>query len=132
MQKPLFYDGWKDAFRRAIEDSGRSWKEVAHHLRPDMKIDSAYAWLKACLKDDGDQKLDFGQGIALMNFCGQFDPLYHICDETSHDRPAQRAPEDARAELQREYIAAMHDMERLVERMERLNGITNFSKAAGS
>lgn len=118
-QKPLFYEDWKASFRRAIEDSGKGWKEVAHHLRPDLKMDSAYAWLRACLRDDGDQKLDFGQGLALMRFCGQYDPLYHLCDETMHERPAVRAPEDEIAALQRAYIAAAGDMRQLVERIER-------------
>ena len=118
-QKPLFYEDWKEACRAAVQDSGHSWKDVAHHLRPDLKLDSAYAWLKACLRDDGDQKLDFGQVLALMRYCNQFDPLYHACDELSHDRPAPRAPQDELATLQRQYIAAAGDLKKLVDRIER-------------
>lgn len=118
-QYPLFYDGWKDAHRRAIEDSGKGWKAVASHLRPDLKMDSAYAWLRACLKDDGDQKLDFGQSIALMRFCGHYDPLHHACDELDHLRPSLRPVEDEIAALQRACIESTEEQRRLVERLER-------------
>ena len=60
-QKPLFYDDWKDSFRNLIEDSGKSYKDCANFLWPDMKLESAYARLKDCLKAGGDQKLDWGQ-----------------------------------------------------------------------
>ena len=119
-QKPLFYDDWRDALRTAIRDSGKPWKEVALHLWPDMKMDSAYARLKSCLGESGDQKLDFGQAIALMRFCGQYDALYHACDELDHDRPAIRAPQDEMAELMRDYIRAAESMKRTAERIERV------------
>lgn len=118
-QKPLFYDDWKDALRACIQDSGKEWKQVAHHLWPSMKMDSAYAKLKACLKDGGDEKLDVGEAMELMRFCGEFDLLYHLADELSHDRPAARAPLDKHAELQREYIKAVEQMKKLTEQMAR-------------
>lgn len=57
-----------------ISNSGRPMKEVACHLFPHMKPDSAYARLKACLNEDGDQRLSFGQIIAAQNFCECYDP----------------------------------------------------------
>ena len=47
-----------------------------------MKSDSAYARLKVCLNSEKDERLSFGQIIAAMNFCGQYDPLMYACDET--------------------------------------------------
>lgn len=118
-QKPLFYDDWRDALRHAITASGKEYKQVAHHLWPSMKMDSAYAKLKHCLEGTGGEKLGVGEAIEIMRFCGEYDLLYHIADETHHDRPAQRAPEDAQAELQRQYIRAAEEMKRIAERIER-------------
>lgn len=119
-QKPLFYDDWRDALRAAISDSGKEWKQVANHLWPSMKMDSAYAKLKNCLSDVGDEKLGVGEALEIMRFCGEFDLLYYLADETSHDRPATRAPIDEMAELQREYIASARELKRIAERIERV------------
>lgn len=119
-QKPLFYDDWKDAIRACISDSGKEWKQVAHHLWPSMKMDSAYAKLKNCLSETGDEKLGVGEAIEIMRFCGEFDLLYHLADETSHDRPATRAPQDEMAELQRAYIRAAAEIKKVSERIERV------------
>jgi hypothetical protein len=118
-QKPLFYDDWKDALRACIQDSGKEWKQVAHHLWPSMKMDSAYAKLKNCLGESGDEKLGVGEALEIMRFCGEYDLLYHLADETSHDRPAQRAAIDKQAELQREYIKAVAAMKKLTDQMAR-------------
>lgn len=119
-QKPLFYDDWRDALRACIQDSGREWKQVASHLWPSMKLDSAYAKLKHCLSETGDEKLGVGEALEIMRFCDEYDLLYHLADETSHDRPAQRAPRDQEAELQREYIKAVEQMKKLTEQMTRV------------
>lgn len=118
-QKPLFYDDWREALAACIQDSGKEWKQVANHLWPSMKMDSAYAKLKNCLKNDGDEKLGVGEALEIMRFCGEFDLLYHLADETSHDRPATRAPRDQEAELQREYIRMAERMLKLHEQMQR-------------
>ena len=55
-----------------------------------------------------------------MRFCGQYDALYHACDELNHDRPLARAPEDEMAALMREYIAAAGVQKRIAERIERI------------
>lgn len=119
-QKPLFYDDWRDALRACIQDSGKEWKQVAHHLWPSMKMDSAYAKLKHCLAETGDEKLGVGEALEIMRFCGEFDLLYFLADETCHDRPTQRAPEDTAAELQREYIRMAEKMLKLHEQMQRV------------
>lgn len=118
-QKPLFYDDWRDALRTAIQASGKEVKQVAHHLWPSMKMDSAAAKLRNCLSENGDEKLAVGEAIEIMRFCGEYDLLYHIADETHHDRPAQRAPEDAQAELQRAFIRSVEEQKRLLEQLQR-------------
>lgn len=118
-QKPLFYDDWRDALRNAITSSGKEYKQVAHHLWPSMKMESAYAKLKHCLEGTGGEKLGVGEAIEIMRFCKEYDFLYHLADETHHDRPAQRAPEDAQAELQRAFIRSVEEQKRLLEQLQR-------------
>ena len=116
----LFYDDEVDALGQMLANSEKTHKELAHHLWPDLAIDTAYAKLKACLSPTGDQRLRFGQVIAAMKFCGQYDPLYHACDETLHQRPARVAPEDEEVKL----VEAIHDaatvMNKAMAALERL------------
>jgi hypothetical protein len=94
----LFYDDEFHALRAAIED-GRGYKDTAMHLWPSMKPESAYAKLKAATNLHGDQRLKFGEIITVMRFNNRFDPLYYVCDETLHQRPVQKSPQDEQAKL---------------------------------
>jgi hypothetical protein len=94
MQTKLFYEDEYEALQLMVSGSGKSFKEVASHLWPDMKAESAYAKLKACLNPKGDERFKFSQILELMRFCGCYDPLYYLCDETLHARPDRKAPED--------------------------------------
>ena len=114
----LFYDDEFEAIRAAIE-GGQGYKKTANHLWPSMKPDSAYARLKACVNPDGDQRLKFGEIIAVMSFNDRYDPLYYACDECHHDRPSLRAPEDKQAELMRKYMSAVEEAKRVANQMER-------------
>lgn len=96
--KTLFDDEF-DAITTAIGSSGKSFKEIATIMFPDMKPESAYARLKVCCSPTGDQRLTFGQVIRLMRVCNAFQPLLYACDETLHARPDRRAPEDHAARI---------------------------------
>lgn len=116
----LFYDDEFDAITTAIGDSGKAFKDVAAHMFPDMKAESAYARLKACCNPTGDQRLTFGQVIRLMAFCESYDPLMHACDETLHARPDRKSPEDQAVKLVEVISGAAHTMERAMRAMEQL------------
>ncbi|HEX8895272.1 MAG TPA: hypothetical protein VF783_18240 [Terriglobales bacterium] len=90
----LFYDDEHEALQLMVSNSGKTIKEVAQFLWPDMKPDSAYAKLKACLNPKGDEQFKFGQVIALAKFCNSYEALEYFCDETMHARPVRKAPED--------------------------------------
>jgi hypothetical protein len=116
----LFYDDEFDAITQAINNSGKTWKQVASHIFPDMKPDSAYARLKVCASPTGDQRLTFGQVLRLMTFCEAYDPLMHACDETLHARPDRKAPEDEFVKLAEVIGGAAHTMERAMKAIEHL------------
>ena len=94
MQTKLFYEDEFEALQLMVSSSGKSVKEVALHLWPDMKPESAYAKLKACLNPRGDENFRFSQVIELMKFCNSYEPLQFACDETMHARPDRKVPED--------------------------------------
>lgn len=116
----LFYDDEFDAISTAIGNSGKPFKEVAKHMFPEMKPESAYARLKACCHVDGDQRLSFGQVIRLMYFCGCYDPLMYACDETMHARPDRKAPEDEEVRIVEAMNNAAEIMSKAMRQLEHL------------
>jgi len=118
----LFYDDEFDAIQTAIAESGKSFKEVANHMFPDMKPESAYARLKSCCSSIGDQRLSFGQVIRLMRFCGSYDPLMHACDETLHARPDRKSADDEQVKLVEAMNAAADTMAKAMRQLEILQG----------
>lgn len=116
----LFYDDEFDAITQAVNDSSKSWKEVAAHIFPDMKPDSAYAKLKVCASPTGDQRLTFGQVIRLMVFCEAYDPLMHACDETLHARPDRKTPADEEVKLVEVINGAANTLNRAMKTLEQL------------
>jgi hypothetical protein len=116
----LFYDDEYDALNTAVSNSGRELKAIAQAIWPGMKADSAYAKIKACLNRLGDQQFKFHEYIALMRFCGQYDPLFYICDETLHARPPRIAPEDEEVKLVEALTCAIETVNRATAALERL------------
>lgn len=99
MQDKLFFEDEYEALNLMISNSGKTAKELAVFLFPHLKMDSAYARLKACLNSEKDERLTFGQIIAAMKFCERYEPLMFACDETLHARPDRRAPKDEEVRL---------------------------------
>lgn len=126
----LFYDDEFDAITQAVNDSSKSWKEVAAHIFPDMKPDSAYAKLKVCASPTGDQRLTFGQVIRLMVFCEAYDPLMHACDETLHARPDRKTPADEEVKLVEVINGAANTLNRAMKTLEQLKARQSIRVAA--
>lgn len=127
----LFYDDEFDAINAAIADSGKTFKEVANYMFPDLKPESAYSRLKVCCNSTGDQRLTFGQVVRLMNFCGCYDPLMYACDETMHSRPDRRAPEDEEVRLVEAINMAASNLNKAMTALDRIqsNPLRNQLKA---
>ena len=116
----LFYDDEFDALAQTIANSERSFKECAALLFPHLKPESQYARLKNCLNPDKDERLSFGQIIALCRFCGSFDALHFMADELQHTRPARKEPDDEKNALMREVVGAAKTLDRALDRLEKL------------
>lgn len=126
-QEHLWYDTPEDSISDAIKDSGKTFKEVANVLWPSLKMDTAYARLKACLNPDKDEKLSFAEIILICKITGHFDPIFHACDELSLHRPVVKAPADEQAEL----MQAIHrQQQQLLTSMARLERAGALRSAA--
>lgn len=120
MQTKLFFEDEHEALQLMVSNSGKSIKEIACFLWPDMKPESAYAKLKACLNPKGDENFRFGQVIALMKFCNSYEPLEYACDETMHARPDRKAPEDDIVKLSETIQSAADVLAKATAALDRL------------
>lgn len=114
------YDDEYEALNMMVSNSAKTTKELACYLYPHLKPESAYARLKSCLNPDRDERLTFGQIIAAMNFCECYDPLFHACDATMHERPDRKSPDDERVKLAAMIKGAADTMERAMMQLESL------------
>ena len=112
----LFYDDEFAALRDVIED-GKGYKATAMHLWPSMKPESAYARLKVCCREHGDQHLRFGEVVRVMQFNDRFDALAYVCDECGFDRPVRRPVADKQAELMREFNKSVDHLNRTLQQL---------------
>jgi hypothetical protein len=126
MQNKLFYEDEFEALNLMVSNSSKTVKELAVFLFPHLKMDSAYARLKACLNSEKDERLTFGQIIAAMKFCECYDPLMYACDDTMHARPDRRAPKDEEVKLVEAINGAASTLQRAMKQLENLRqqGVT--------
>lgn len=120
-QTKLFYDDINDAIGTVVMSLG-GYKKVGHMLRPNMKIESAYAWLKECVKPNGDQHLDQHEMTTLIRE-GRKVGCHAIMEYWSRDAGYEtkpKEPEDERAELRRKVVNAVGEFSALVKRLEQL------------
>lgn len=120
MQTKLFYEDEYEALNLMVSNSQKTTKELAAYLFPHLKLDSAYARLKACLSPDKDERLTFGQIIAAMRFCESYDPLMYACDETLHARPDRKSADDEEVRLVEAINSAADIMQKAMRQIENL------------
>lgn len=111
----LFYEDEYDAYTSMIATSGKTQKEIALHLWPHMKANSAITKIQTKLDRNGDEKFYFGEVLALMAFCGAYDPLMYACDDTLHSRPDRKSPEDHEQRLVSAVEGAAHTLQRAMQ-----------------
>lgn len=125
----MFYEDEFEALQLMVSGSGKSIKEIAGFLWPDMKPESAYAKLKACLNPKGDESFRFSQVVALMRFCNCYDPLFYLCDETMHARPDRKVPEDDIVKISETIQGAADVMAKAMAALERVQAQTSAMRS---
>lgn len=116
----LFYEDEFDALQTMVGQSGKTVKECAAFLWPDMKPESAYAKFKDCMAQKGSEQFKFSQVVALMKFCERYDPLMYQCDETLHARPDRKTVEDESVKLVETINTATLTLTKAMAQLERL------------
>lgn len=115
------YDDDLDALRDAVRVLGGT-KTVGHALRPDLSPLNAAAWLKDCLNAERREKLALSQVITIMRMAhkaGYHGPAQYIAAEMGYQAQAVD-PVDEQAALQRACISSVENLQRILERLERL------------
>lgn len=118
----LFHETVEDAAREVIHAAGGP-KVVACLLWPDKAPEAAHRLLLACLNEDRQERLSPGHLLMLMRIGrqkGSHALMNHIAAESGYQATPVE-PEDERAQLQREYIEAVRQQSKLIERIERLS-----------
>jgi len=110
-----WFETAEDATHNAIQHSDMKPKEVAYQMRPDLKPDSAYAWLKNCLNATQPEKMTADQHIAIAKLCYQYDFLHYVAAQLHHSKPEYITPEDAVQSLE----------EKIAEQQEVIIGLLN-------
>lgn len=122
MQNELFHDDIYQAVDSVIAALG-GYKKVAGWLFPNKPINTAYAHLKNCLRDDKSEKLDPQELVLILargREIGAHDAMYFLADAANYERPAPSSPKDEMAKLQKEYIEAAKTMQQIAQRIERV------------
>lgn len=118
-QEALFHDDITDALAADIIAAG-GYKRMAVELWPALKMETAYARLKASLNPDKNEKLGPDEVMLVMREArkhGALATLTYMCRDANCADPVAIEPEDERARLQREYVEAVRQLERLTKKI---------------
>lgn len=124
-QAALFSEDVHDAVKDVIRALGGT-KEVGRKLRPELTADSAGHWLKDCLNPERRHRLDPEQLLWLLRAgrdAGCHSLMNYLADEAGYTRPAPLEPLDEAAELQRQFLRGVQQMDTLVRRFERVSAL---------
>lgn len=122
MQQQLFHDDVWEAVRAVVAALGGA-KAVGSRMRPELPADDAGRWLSKCLDRDRAEKLDLDQLLLILKWGREADchvAMHFIAEAAGYDEPKPANPEDEKARLQREFIAAQRQFQELAARMERI------------
>jgi hypothetical protein len=121
LQLPLIHEDFLSALTTCVQALGGA-KRAGVMLRPEYEEDpdKAARWLLACLNAARDEKLSFEQAFKLMREAkaiGCHVAMAHIAMQVGYAEPQPIEPEDERARLQREYVAAVKTLTVLSQKL---------------
>lgn len=120
--QPLFYDSPEDALRDVIHALGGN-KTAGAMLRPELSADEAGKWVSDCLNPDRAQTFRPGHVLLLLRKgreVGCHAAANHLMREAGYADPVPVEPEDEKARLEREFIAAAKSLQSMAERLQRI------------
>lgn len=121
-----------DAYVEAVKALGGS-KAVGHALWPPKGIEAAQRHLLACLNPDRNEKLSPEEALQLERMArarGCHVVADYRARELGYAPPVPIEPEDERAKLEREFVEAVKQMQRMSDRLERLGAGSTLQRVA--
>lgn len=118
----LFHESINDALREVVQALG-GFKKVGTAMRPEKGADEAGRWLADCLNADRREHFDPDQLLWLLRegrTAGIHSAANFLMRDSGYADPTPIEPEDERARLQREFIAAAEGVQAIAERLTRL------------
>lgn len=109
-----------DALIACVKAAGGS-KEVGSLLWPEKPITESQRLLLSCLNTDRAEKLSPDQAALIMRYAkqkGSHVGIEYLCQSLGYSIPTPIEPEDEKAALQREFIAATKAMTLLSEKLQ--------------
>lgn len=121
-QLALIHEDFDSALSACVQALGGA-KNVGVMLRPEYEEDpdKAARWLLACLNPQRDEKLSWQQTFMVMRKArdtGVHVAMAYIAQTIGYADPQPIEPEDERAALMRQFIAATKTMQALTARMD--------------
>lgn len=115
----LFHESLADALKEVISVAGGT-KSVAGKLWPEKTPDAAQRTLLDCLNENRPEKLSPEQVLFLMRLgreIGCHAAINYITRDAGYSDPQPIEPEDEKAKLMRDFIAAQKAMSAITDRL---------------
>lgn len=127
LQNKLFHDSPEDALTTDVLASG-GYKKVGHLLRPDLTVEQAGAWLRACLNVERAEKLGPGHVMEIKRLAKEHESTATIDYEAQQLSFEVRwlDPKDELEQLERENNELLKAVLRRQERAEQLRAKTQL------
>jgi hypothetical protein len=121
LQLPLIHEDFLSALTTCVQALGGA-KKVGVMLRQEYDGDpeKAARWLLACLNAQRDERLSIEQTFKVMREAkaiGCHVAMAYIAQAVGYADPQPIEPEDERARLQREYVAAVRTLHALTQKL---------------
>lgn len=125
-QLQLVHEDVNDLAKALVAALGGT-KVVGPLLFPQKSADNAARYLADCLNPNRDHDMGIERFLLLLKMAregregkgGIHFGIEWIADELGYSRPMPIEPEDARAALQRQFLAGVEDLKQLAKRLER-------------
>jgi hypothetical protein len=120
-QLELVHEDWLDVARSLVQALG-GVKTVGPKLFPQKTEEAAARYLYDCLNPERNHALDVDGFLTLLRWArekGVHLGMYWLADQLDYARPSTIDPDDARAELQRKFVAGVAQLELLAKRLQR-------------
>lgn len=122
MQMQLLHESITDALRECVHALGGA-KVVGAALKPELAADAAGQWVRDCLNPERRERFTPDQVLWLLREARKANchaGMAFLAQQCGYADPVPVEPEDERAALMRQFVAAQQSIQQLVTRMERV------------